>query len=50
MAYLEELLPAFRDGVKIRKRYWEDSYYIKLKEGEVFANFYSEYRFVVFKK
>ena len=30
MAYLEELLPEFRKGAKIRCDYWDDGQYIKL--------------------
>lgn len=32
MAYLEELLPKFRKGTKIRCDYWDEGKYIKLKE------------------
>ena len=32
MAYLEELLPEFRKGAKIRCDYWDEGKYIKLKE------------------
>ena len=32
MAYLEELLPEFRKGVKIRCDYWDEGKYIQLKE------------------
>lgn len=32
MAYLEELLPDFRKGAKIRCDYWDEGKYIKLKE------------------
>lgn len=32
MAYLEELLPEFRKGAKIRCDYWDNGKYIKLKE------------------
>lgn len=34
MAYLEELLPAFRKGVKIRCDYWDEGKYIQLKEDD----------------
>ena len=30
MAYLEELLPEFRNGAKIRRKDWRDGKYIKL--------------------
>ena len=32
MSYLEELLPEFRQGVKIRCDYWDEGKYIQLKE------------------
>ena len=32
MAYVEELLPEFRKGAKIRCDYWDEGKYIKLKE------------------
>lgn len=32
MSYLEELLPEFRKGAKIRCDYWDEGKYIKLKE------------------
>ena len=32
MAYLEELLPEFRKGAKIRCDYWDEGKYIQLKE------------------
>lgn len=28
MSYLEELLPEFRQGAKIRQKHWEDGQYI----------------------
>ena len=31
MAYLEELLPEFRKGAKIRRKCWSEGKYIKLK-------------------
>ena len=32
MSYLEELLPEFRKGAKIRCYYWDEGKYIQLKE------------------
>ena len=32
MAYLEELLPEFRKGAKVRCDYWDEGKYIQLKE------------------
>lgn len=44
MAYLEELLPKFRKGAKIRKNYWNKRFYvyfdggiIRNQDGEVFC-------------
>ena len=34
MAYLEELLPEFRKGAKIRCDYWDEGKYIQLKEDD----------------
>lgn len=50
MAYLEELLPEFRKGAKIRCKYWKPGDYYKLKNGQiinqnkekVYYNFFSE--------
>ena len=36
MSYLEELLPEFRKGTKIRFSSWEEGDYICVKNGEVF--------------
>lgn len=36
MSYLEELLPEFRKGAKIRFSSWEEGDYICVKDGEVF--------------
>ena len=35
MAYLEELLPEFRKGAKIRQTYWDNSEYICLRDGKI---------------
>ena len=50
MAYLEELLPEFRKGAKIRKRDWEKDEYICIKNnvvvdenGVYHRDFYDEY-------
>lgn len=50
MAYLEELLPDFRKGAKIRKRDWEKDEYICIKNnvvvdenGVYHRDFYDEY-------
>lgn len=41
MSYLEELLPEFRQGAKIRIKKWEKGDYYVLKNGEV-VNQYNE--------
>lgn len=33
MAYLEELLPEFRNGAKIRLKEWDKDFYIHIKSG-----------------
>ena len=35
MAYLEELLPEFRKGAKIRQNDWPDGVYIFVRNGEI---------------
>lgn len=35
MAYLEELLPEFRNGAKIRSSMWSKKAYIHLKDGKI---------------
>ena len=35
MSYLEELLPEFRKGAKIRQTYWDNSEYICLRDGKI---------------
>ena len=50
MSYLEEVLPEFRKGAKIRCKYWKPGDYYKLKNGQiinqnkekVYYNFFSE--------
>lgn len=37
MAYLEELLPEFRKGAKIRLTEWEDNLYIYFKDGTIYG-------------
>lgn len=37
MAYLEELLPEFRKGAKIRCSNWEDYLYIYFKDGTIYG-------------
>lgn len=36
MAYLEELLPEFRKGAKIRMVSWPASFYYEIKDGKVY--------------
>lgn len=41
MAYLEELLPEFRNGAKIRRKYWGDNDFVEIsdfKKGLIFTN------------
>nr|DAR97455.1 MAG TPA: hypothetical protein [Caudoviricetes sp.] len=45
MAYLEELLPTFRNGAKIRQSYRGKDYFIQLKDGQIFNNYGSQYKF-----
>lgn len=33
MSYLEELLPQFRKGAKIRKNYWNERFYVYFDDG-----------------
>lgn len=37
MSYLEELLPEFRKGAKIRKEDWSNGSYIYLREGTIYG-------------
>lgn len=37
MAYLEELLPEFRKGAKIRRKDWSKGSYIYLREGTIYG-------------
>lgn len=36
MAYLEELMPAFRKGVKIRMNNWPKPFYYEMRNGKVY--------------
>lgn len=36
MAYLEELLPEFRNGAKIRKKHWHEKVYLYYKNGLIY--------------
>lgn len=45
MAHLEELLPAFRNGAKIRQSYRGKDYFIQLKDGQILNNYGSQYKF-----
>lgn len=45
MAYLEELLPTFRNGAKIRQSYRGKDYFVQLKDGQIFNNYGSQYKF-----
>lgn len=41
MSYLEELLPEFRNGAKIRRKYWGDNDFVEIsdfKKGLIFTN------------
>lgn len=41
MAYLEELLPEFRNGAKIRRKYWGDNDFVEISDfekGLIFTN------------
>lgn len=41
MSYLEELLPEFRNGAKIRRKYWGDNDFVEIsdfKKSLIFAN------------
>lgn len=38
MAYLEELLPEFRKGAKIRKKYWDKCQYIYYKDNNIYTH------------
>lgn len=45
MAYLEELLPEFRKGAKIRQEYRGKDYFIQLKDGLILDSYGSPYKF-----
>lgn len=38
MAYLEELLPEFRKGAKIRKNYWDKHQYIYYEDNNIYTH------------
>lgn len=38
MAHLEELLPNFKKGAKIRKKYWEKNQYLYFKDDNIMTN------------
>lgn len=38
MSYLEELLPMFRKGAKIRRKVWSAGEYIQIQNGKVYVN------------
>lgn len=42
---MEELLPAFRNGAKIRQSYRGKDYFIQLKDGQILNNYGSQYKF-----
>lgn len=48
MSYLEELLPEFRNGAKIRHKHWNEDCYIILKNGRVQINNNEKYDFCEF--
>lgn len=45
MAYLEELLPEFRNGAKIRQSYRGKNYFIQLKDGQILDSYGSTHKF-----
>lgn len=45
MSYLEELLPEFRKGAKIRQSYRGKDYFIQLKDGVILDSYGSQYKF-----
>lgn len=45
MSYLEELLPEFRKGAKIRQEYRGKNYFIQLKDGLILDSYGSPYKF-----
>lgn len=38
MAHLEELLPNFKKGAKIRKKYWDKNQYLYFKDDNIMTN------------
>lgn len=45
MSYLEELLPEFRKGAKIKQEYRGENYFIQLKDGQILDSYGSLYKF-----
>lgn len=37
MAYLEKLLPEFRNGAKIRRKDWDKDFYIYMRDGFIYT-------------
>ena len=42
MSYLEELLPEFRKGARIRKNFWDEGSYIYYSDGHIFNEWNKE--------
>ena len=40
MSYLEELLPEFRKGAKIRRKYWGDNDFVEISDFKKRSYFY----------
>lgn len=40
MSYLEELLPEFRNGAKIRRKYWGDNDFVEISDFKKRSYFY----------
>lgn len=45
MSYLEELLPEFRNGAKIRHKNWMDGWYIRIVNGKFYTQNNEKYNF-----
>lgn len=43
MAYLEELLPEFRKGAKIRKKIWDEGLYLYYKDGFIYDQYHQPF-------
>lgn len=43
MAYLEELLPEFRKGAKIRKKNWDEDLYLYYKDGLIYDQYHQPF-------